>query len=119
MSDSSEKYVKESLQDLYARCRGLICTALDEDYGLTPLEAMASGKPVVATDEGGFRETVTPGTGLLVPANTEALILALQTIGKDPSAYKNACEARAKEFDNVRFGQLLKTAVYGDKNKVD
>ncbi len=36
------------LQDLYARCRGIICTALDEDFGLTPLEAMASGKPVVS-----------------------------------------------------------------------
>ena len=101
---------EEELRDLYARCRGLICTALDEDYGLTPLEAMASGKPVVATDEGGFRETVTPATGILVPPDTESLIMAVQTVGKDPSAYKNACESRAKEFDNGRFSQLLKNA---------
>ena len=47
-------------------CRGFICTAIDEDFGLTPLEAMASGKPVVAVDEGGFRETVTPQTGVLI-----------------------------------------------------
>lgn len=39
---------------------------MDEDFGLTPVEAMASGKPVVAVDKGGFRETVIPGTGLLV-----------------------------------------------------
>ncbi len=45
---------EEELQDLYARCRGLVCTALNEDYGLTPLEAMASGKPVIAIDEGGL-----------------------------------------------------------------
>jgi glycosyltransferase involved in cell wall biosynthesis len=107
------------LQDLYARCRGLICTAIDEDYGLTPLEAMASGKPVVATDEGGFRETVTPATGILVPPDTESLIMAIQTVGKDPLAYKKACQSRAKEFDCVRFSQLLKNAVYGDKNKGD
>lgn len=106
---------EEELRDLYARCRGLICTALDEDYGLTPLEAMASGKPVVAVNEGGFRETVTPETGVLVPADADALISALQTIGKDPSVYKNACLARAKEFDSVRFSQLLKAAVFDIK----
>ena len=39
---------EQELIDLYARCKGLICTALDEDFGLTPVEAMASGKPVVA-----------------------------------------------------------------------
>ena len=44
------------LIDLYARCRGHICTALDEDYGLTPLEAMASGQPVVAVDAGALKE---------------------------------------------------------------
>ena len=110
---------EEELQDLYARCRGLISTAMDEDFGLTPLEAMASGKPVIAADEGGFRETITPGTGLLVPPNTEALILALQIIGKDPSAYKSACESRAKEFDIDRFSQLLKIAVYGGEKPIE
>ena len=57
---------ERELRDLYARCTGHICTAIDEDFGLTPLEAMASGKPVVAVDEGGYRETVTPATGMLV-----------------------------------------------------
>lgn len=46
------------LMDLYARCKGIICIALDEEFGLTPVEAMASGKPVVAVNEGGFIETV-------------------------------------------------------------
>ena len=41
------------LRDLYARCRAHICTAIAEDYGLSPLEAMASVKPVVAVNEGG------------------------------------------------------------------
>ena len=45
---------EDDLRNLYARCKGHICTALDEDYGLTPLEAMASGKPVVAVNEGGL-----------------------------------------------------------------
>src|SRR6266508_884259 len=40
------------LTDLYARCRGFLTTAVDEDFGITPVEAMASGKCVLATDEG-------------------------------------------------------------------
>ena len=58
---------EEKLVDLYSRCKGLICTDMYEDFGMTPLEAMASGKPVIAVDEGGFTETVVNGeTGLLV-----------------------------------------------------
>jgi len=38
---------EEKLVDLYSRCKGLICTDMYEDFGMTPLEAMASGKPVI------------------------------------------------------------------------
>ena len=46
------------LIDYYSRCRGLITTAMDEDFGLTVVEAMASGKPVIAVGEGRL-----PGVG--------------------------------------------------------
>ena len=39
---------EQELIDLYARCKSLIFTAFDEDLGLTPMEAIASGKPFVA-----------------------------------------------------------------------
>jgi len=38
-----------------------VTTSLEEDFGLTPLEAAASGKPVVAVAEGGYKETVIDG----------------------------------------------------------
>jgi glycosyltransferase involved in cell wall biosynthesis len=104
--------VSEShLVDLYGRCKGLICTALDEDFGITPLEAMASGKPVVAVDEGGFRETVTPQTGILVDASQDSIIDAIKTISGNPESFHDACIGRAKEFDLRIFGEKIKSTV--------
>lgn len=76
----------DELTDLYGTCRGLICTAMDEDFGITPLEAMASGKPVIAVDEGGFRETVIHGkTGILIEPTVQAIVQAIGDIGEDSS----------------------------------
>ncbi len=95
---------EEEIIDLYAHCKGLICTAMDEDFGLVPIEAMASGKPVVAVNEGGFKETVVHGeTGLLVGANRDELVRAVKEIARDPDRYKDACITRAKEFDTQVF----------------
>ncbi len=104
---------EEELRDLYARCRGHICTALDEDYGLTPLEAMASGKAVVAVDEGGYRETVTPETGIFVKPQVTSIIDAVSAISHHPEQYRDACETRAREFDVARFREQILRAVYG------
>ncbi len=93
------------LRELYARCRGFVATAEDEDFGMTPLEAMASGKAVVAVDEGGYRETVVSGeTGWLVPATPKALAEAIEGATRDRlEAMRPRCEARAREFDVSRF----------------
>lgn len=93
------------LRELYADCRGFVATAEDEDFGMTPLEAMASGKAVVAVDEGGYRETVVPGeTGWLFPANPEALAGAIRAASPERlEAMRSRCEARAREFDVGRF----------------
>jgi len=47
----------EALRDLYARCRALILPG-EEDFGMTPVEALASGKPVIALGRGGVVESV-------------------------------------------------------------
>jgi len=49
------------IAELYANCRAFVFTA-DEDFGITPLEAMACGTPVVAYAAGGALETVVNGT---------------------------------------------------------
>jgi glycosyltransferase involved in cell wall biosynthesis len=99
------------LIDLYARCKGLVCTALDEDFGITPLEAMASGKPVVAVNEGGFRETVTIRTGVLVDASLDAIIDAVKSVSENPESFHHACIERSKEFDLRIFRNEITSAV--------
>jgi glycosyltransferase involved in cell wall biosynthesis len=103
---------EEELIDLYARCKGLVCTALYEDFGLTPLEAMASGKPVVAVNEGGFCETVTADTGRLVNPDLQAIVNAVNEVSKSPESFRNACLERAKKFDVSVFAEKMRDVVY-------
>jgi len=98
---------EKDLIDLFARCKGLICTSFDEPFGIAPLEAMASGKPVIAVNEGGFCETVTPETGILVHPDAESIIDAVRSFSKDPKQYHDACIVRAHEFDLVIFTEKL------------
>lgn len=102
---------EEELIDLYGRCKGHICTAMDEDFGLTPVEAMAAGKPVVAVDEGGFRETVTADTGMLVDADPGSIRDAVQLFSADPERYQEACLARARLFDQSVFADRIRRVV--------
>jgi glycosyltransferase involved in cell wall biosynthesis len=100
---------EKELIDLYARCKGLITTAMDEDFGMTPLEAMASGKPVIAVKEGGYLESVIDGiTGVLIEPETKDIISAVSIISQNPERYKDECEKQAKKFDSSIFLQKMK-----------
>lgn len=102
---------EEELIDLYSRCRGLICTALDEDFGLTPIEAMASGKPVVAVAEGGFRETVVAGTGVLVRADEQSIRDSVEKISPHADDYCSHCLNQAARFDLSHFDRQFKALI--------
>ena len=59
-----------ALRRAFAECRALLMTA-EEDFGITPVEAMASGRPVIAYGRGGARDTVIPQeTGLFFNEQT-------------------------------------------------
>lgn len=49
----------EEIRSFYARCRAFVFCG-EEDFGITPLEAQAMGKPVIALGRGGVLETVIP-----------------------------------------------------------
>jgi glycosyltransferase involved in cell wall biosynthesis len=63
-----------------------ICAARREPFGLTAIESMACGTPVVALDDGGYRETVVAGeTGLLVEPTADAMAEGVAALVGDPA----------------------------------
>jgi glycosyltransferase involved in cell wall biosynthesis len=58
------------LRELYARCRAFLLPG-EEDFGITPVEALASGKPVIALARGGALETVPSFGGVFHEEATE------------------------------------------------
>lgn len=101
----------EELAQLYAGAIGLIFPQ-EEDAGITPLEAMAAGRPVLAYGVGGARETVVPGvTGEFFDKQTvESLTDALSKF--DPARYDTAkIRAQAETFATSVFQAKIKAVV--------
>jgi len=105
----------ERLRDLIGRARAAIYVPRDEDFGMSPVEAMAAGKPVIGVAEGGVLETVVDGeTGLLVPPDpaVDAIADAVRRLDGDAAlAMRAACESRAARFATPvflgRMGEIL------------
>jgi len=86
---------RRDVPELLAGCDLLVLPSLYEGLPLSVLEAMAAGRPVVATAIGGTDEAVVHGkTGLLVPpADPDALAGAIRTILRDPQLAQRLAEA--------------------------
>jgi glycosyltransferase involved in cell wall biosynthesis len=100
----------EDLPDLIARCKAFMFPG-EEDFGIAPIQAMAAGRPVIAYNGGGARETVVPGTGVLFDNQTVAsMIEAVEQF--DPEAVSPAFIRRhAEKFDTQVFKQKLSAFV--------
>ncbi|MFS8910586.1 glycosyltransferase [Synechococcus sp. H60.3] len=105
---------QDRLQELLANCR-LLLFPWEEDFGLVPVEAQACGRPVVALNWGGTRETVIHGqTGILIPeASVEALVEGLRQAERqewDPQQIRaHALQFRPERF-HAQLGSLLRWA---------
>ena len=99
----------KELCDLYDRCTALIAAAEDEDFGITAVEAQLFGKPVIASRQGGFLETVIDGeTGVLFdPITPESLIEAIERLERtefDPAVIR----ANTARFSRQRFEEGIR-----------
>jgi glycosyltransferase involved in cell wall biosynthesis len=102
----------EELVKLYAGAKAFFALAADEDFGITPVEAMLCGTPVIAFHGGGYKETVIDGkTGVFFDKLTvESLVAAIKKFEKmkiDPQA----CKKQAEKFSKERFKKEIKAFV--------
>lgn len=93
----------EETRQYYARCKAFIFPG-EEDFGITPVEAQAAGRPVIAYGAGGALDTVIKGkTGEFFSAQTaEALAAAVAAF--NPAQYDSQVIRRhAESFDTRKF----------------
>jgi glycosyltransferase involved in cell wall biosynthesis len=103
MGSLSDAEVREHM----ANCRALIFPG-EEDFGLTPVEAQASGRPVIAYGAGGALSTIVEGeTGVFFPEQTVESLMEAVLNFRDDQFDPQRIRRHAEEFDTQRFMDRL------------
>ena len=96
----------------------LVPSIIPEACPRTIIEAMAVGRPVIATPLGGSKELVTPDTGILVPPeDPNAFASAIKTLAKDNNqltGMRESARQRAEELFSIQKNMSLTESVYTD-----
>jgi glycosyltransferase involved in cell wall biosynthesis len=108
----------ERREALFAGARMLLLPSLDEGFGLTALEAMSAGVPLVASNRGSLPEVVESGGILIEPHDTEGWASVIDRLAGDETMARDlACAGleRAKAFTwegtAARLAQAYRDAV--------
>lgn len=76
---------QNGLRKIYSQSKLTLALARLEPFGLSVIESMACGTPVVAVNEGGFKETVTDNiSGLLIERDPQLIAEAISTLLSNP-----------------------------------
>lgn len=102
----------EELVKLYSGAKAFFALAKDEDFGITPVEAMLCGTPVIAYHGGGYKETVIDGkTGVFFhELTTSSLVAAIKKFEK-MKIRSDVCQKQAATFSKERFQREIKAFV--------
>lgn len=104
------------LSQLIGGARAALYVAEDEDFGMSPVEAMASGKPVIGVREGGLVETILDGeTGVMLSSNftKDELINSIMSMTSQKAvAMRVACEERAQFFSKEQFIRSMREVAF-------
>jgi len=110
-----------TLKSHMSRCRALIFPG-EEDFGIVPVEVMASGRPVIAFGRGGALDTVVDGkTGLFFHEPTvESLNAAVEKFETDllPNLNVEDIVAHARQFEESVFQKKIKKIVDAERKKL-
>ncbi|HSV95238.1 MAG TPA: glycosyltransferase [Spirochaetia bacterium] len=100
------------LKMLYAQAKGFIALAKEEDFGMTVVESMASGTPVIAFNGGGFKESVVDGeTGVFVDGtDVKTLEMAMKRFEKIKWSREKLVN-RARMFSKEKFVKNIRNEV--------
>jgi len=102
----------EEKLELMRGAKAYIFASFDEDFGITPVEAMSVGTPVVAYASGGVKETVVDEkTGVFYSPNTEEELNKAINKLERLKIEKSDCVAQAKKFSDQRFREEVKKLV--------
>jgi glycosyltransferase involved in cell wall biosynthesis len=102
----------QELVKLYKGAKGFLALSQDEDFGITPVESMLCGTPVIAFNGGGYKETVLQGrTGVLFDDySVNGLIEAVKKF-ENSKFSSTDCIAQAEKFSKERFKREIKEFV--------
>jgi glycosyltransferase involved in cell wall biosynthesis len=111
----------EELCALYSSCRAFVYPSLYEGFGLPPLEAMACGAPVIASDIGSIREVVRDAALLIDPLDVDVLARSIVRLLEDDGERQHLSSAglkRAAGFSWERTARSLRE-VYEEARRRD
>jgi glycosyltransferase involved in cell wall biosynthesis len=104
-------YVSDNeLRTLYEGAKAFLALATDEDFGMTPVESMSVGTPVIGFNGGGYTESIIDNkTGILFNEPTvESLMNAIKLFESIHKDWSKDCIVQAKKFSKERFKQELR-----------